>query len=264
MTTNSNWNNSDLASGRRRADLGAVALRLAKPEALDASGLERFERLLSEDERRRWRGFRSRDAAAQFLVGRGLLRSALSDCTDITPERWRFEAGAYGKPRIASPAIPRDLRFNLSHTRSLVALAVCESFEVGVDVEEIRPLDVAELAPLALAPEERSAFEKLAPDERLERFYTLWTLKEAYAKARGFGLSLPFPEIAFEPCDGGWRLARAPQDAASWTFLTMRPTDRHRLAIAAEGPALTVAVGGAGYPGPPAAATGNDERAIAR
>ncbi|WP_271169822.1 4'-phosphopantetheinyl transferase family protein [Hansschlegelia plantiphila] len=235
-----------------------MALRLAKPEALDASELERFERLLSEDERGRWRGFRSREAAAQFLVGRGLLRSALSDCADITPERWRFGADAHGKPRIASPTIPQDLRFNLSHTRSLVALAVCEGFEVGVDVEEIRPLDIAELAPLALAPEERSAFEKLAPDERLERFYTLWTLKEAYAKARGFGLSLPFPEIVFEPCDGGWRLARAPQDAASWTFLTMRPTDRHRLAIAAEGPAVTVAV--IGYLGPPAAAAGNDER----
>lgn len=103
-------------------------------------------------------------------------------------------------------------------------------------MEETRSLDVAELAPLALSPEERAAFDALPPDKSTERFYELWTLKEAYAKARGFGLSLPFPEIVLEADCHGWRLVRAPEDTASWRLVTMRPTDRHRLAVAAQTP----------------------------
>lgn len=241
-----NWNTSYLEVLPPQPD--TVVLRLADPETVAATEGERLERLLSAEERDRLRGFRSEAAAAQFLVARGLLRLALSASAPVEPTDWRFEAGPHGKPRVAAPSIARDLRFNLSHTRGLVALALCEGFEVGVDVEEVRPLDVAELAPLALAPEERSALERLAPAERTERFYALWTLKEAYAKARGFGLSLPFPEIAFEPDGDGWRLARAPQEASpatSWTFLATRQTGRHRLAVAARAPGVAIVTAGA-------------------
>jgi len=222
---------------------GAVTVLLARPEALDATRREAFDRVLSAGERQRWRGFVCPDTALQFLVGRGILRAGLSAYADVAPDRWRFAFGAHGKPRVAAPRIDRPLRFNLSHTRGLVALAICQGFDVGIDVEDSsRPLDVFELAPLALSPNEWSAIEPLAPTERTQRFYQLWTLKEAYVKALGAGLSLALPEVAFEPHGGTFRLAPALEGSAPWDVWTMRPTDRHALAVAAQVPNLSVTV----------------------
>lgn len=222
---------------------GAVTLLLAGTEALDAAGLEAFERLLAPEERQRWRGFASSDAALQFLVGRGVLRTSLSAYAEVAPDRWRFAFGAHGKPRVAAPRIGRPLRFNLSHTRGLVALAISDGVDVGIDVEDTsRQLKVAELAPLTLSPGEWAAIERLAPAERSQRFYELWTLKEAYVKALGAGLSLALPEVAFEPHGGSFRLAPALEGSAAWTVWTTRPTDRHTLAVAAQVASLAVTI----------------------
>lgn len=194
---------------------------------------------MQPDERARHDRFAFEHTRAEFRLARWLVRTTLSRHTGVDPAAWRFAANAYGRPEIVGPEAHRGWRFNLSHTPGMVAIAVAHGREVGLDVEDTwRPGDLLGIAPRYFAAPELSDLTAL-PDEaeQLDRFFQLWTLKESYIKARGMGLALPLdafwfgwrgPEVHFG-CD-----ARANDDPARWHFTEVRPTRRHRLALAAE------------------------------
>jgi 4'-phosphopantetheinyl transferase len=182
----------------------------------------------------------------QHLVARALLRTTLSRYVDVKPAHWQFDTNAYGRPHVAAPAFACDLRFNLSHTDGLVALAVAKGFEVGVDVENIsRCLDVLELAPSVFAPAEVAALKQAAEPDRPGVFFTFWTLKEAYIKARGMGLSLKLDGFAFDLSGKYPRVSfnqRCPDDSSRWQFRRYLPTATHALAVAVSAPESTLDV----------------------
>jgi 4'-phosphopantetheinyl transferase len=69
-------------------------------------------------------------------------------------------------------------------------IAVCRHRPIGVDIEKANPdLPVEELARIALSPGECEALYAQADSDRGGRFLTYWTLKEAYLKGMGVGLS---------------------------------------------------------------------------
>ena len=159
--------------------------------------------------------------------------------TDVDPRRWEFRPGPEGKPRIAGPAGVPPLRFNLSHTRGLVACVVTLGLDSGVDVErpgrQIR--DPLALARHGFAPAERRALRRLSGRAQRELFCDLWTLKEAYVKARGAGfLALPARKLAYEIAPGGIiRLTIEPEledRPEAWQVALLAPTADHRLAVA--------------------------------
>jgi 4'-phosphopantetheinyl transferase len=167
----------------------------------------------------------------QFLAARVLARVALSSYLGTGPQRIEFVAGAAGKPEIGAPRTEPALRFNLSHTRGLTACAVTTIGDIGVDVEEAHavPLDVAQTL---FAPPEIEALRALARSDRQEATAVTWTLKEAFVKARGDGLSLPLDAFA---------VGHAPprllpwgaliREATRWQFICASPTKTHRLAV---------------------------------
>jgi 4'-phosphopantetheinyl transferase len=117
---------------------------------------------------------------------------------------------------------------------------------VGVDAEDVeRPGDRDRLAARRFTPEENAALARLPPADRRRRFFEYWTLKEAYVKARGTGLTIPLAHVAFRIVDGEpVRLMATPHlddDPARWHLALLRPTDRHVVAVALER-------GGAGVP----------------
>jgi 4'-phosphopantetheinyl transferase len=75
-------------------------------------------------------------------------------------------------------------------------------------------------------------------------FFDYWTLKEAYLKARGFGLSLPIEAITFSwpsgiPHFGPVAVSFAPEindDPQTWQLERFNPTTRHRIAVAVRRP----------------------------
>jgi 4'-phosphopantetheinyl transferase len=151
--------------------------------------------LLSEDEHERWQAFKFSRHAREYLATHALARIALAQHHPIAPQDWRFKLNDYGKP-IASPEC--GLRFNLSNSPGLVVCLIARETEVGVDVEPCAcAAEIAKLAPTVFSSQELVQLEALRGPERLDRALRLWTLKEAYIKARGMGLSLPLKKFSF-------------------------------------------------------------------
>lgn len=155
--------------------------------AVDDKLLTRYENLLNEEELLRLRSFRSAAGAKEFLVGRALLRIALATRVPCDPRELQFTKNVDGKPSLAYP--PARWQFNLSHSHDWVALAVCETHTVGVDIESYsRRNNLHAIAQRFFSEEENAQLAQCTENEWLDHFFAVWTLKEAHAKALGCGL----------------------------------------------------------------------------
>jgi 4'-phosphopantetheinyl transferase len=164
-------------------------------DLLDEKTAQACARLLSEDERERWQRFKFEKNRREYLATHALARIALSHHLGVSPDALRFKFNAHGKPSIDPEC---GLRFNLSNSLGLVVCLISEGAEVGVDVESrARSASIAEVGPRMFSLSEREQLENLRENEKREHALRLWTLKEAYIKARGMGLALPLNEFSF-------------------------------------------------------------------
>jgi 4'-phosphopantetheinyl transferase len=204
--------------------------------------------LLSGEERERHGRFVFEKDRRLFLAARVLVRTVLSRYAAVDPADWRFDAGSHGRPHIAGPALglAEGLHFNLSHAPGLVACAVSAAHPAtGVDVERLdRARDPLALADRYFAPSEVEALRACPAADRALLFFTFWTLKESYIKARGLGLALPLDGFAFALRDGAVSVhfeEEMGDDAARWRFALFEAGPDHLLALGVDtaGAALT-------------------------
>jgi 4'-phosphopantetheinyl transferase len=214
------------------------------PRRLDPATAARLREALPDDERARHERFGDEGAAGEFLCGRALLRAALSTWEPVERRAWRLSHNEHGRPAVEHPETPA--RFNLSHTRGMVALALGRDPMVGVDVERldrrVRPLEVADRF---FSPDEVSGLRALPEAMHRDRFLALWTLKEAYIKARGMGLALPLRAFSFLPDEAPPRVRFDPSlgdEASRWCFARVDLDPGHRVAVAAKVARLTLHV----------------------
>ncbi len=199
--------------------------------------------LLSEAELAQGERYRAADDRLRYLVTRALARTVLSRYADVAPSAWRFAANAHGRPEIAAHAAAADgLRFNLSHTRGLIAMAVGRRRELGVDVECLNARQVSlRLAQRFFSPDEASALSQACQGGMVDsqlRLMEYWTFKEAYIKARGQGLNFPLDRFSVVfPDAASARLEIDPaleDDPARWYLAQYRPAPDYLLALCAE------------------------------
>lgn len=213
---------------------------LRVPEQDDAACEKAIMALLTPEEREKHGRFHFARDRRRYLMTRGLIRTLLSRYAPVEPRDWIFENNAYGRPRIVN-ALPqaRRLRFNLSHSASLVVAALTVEREVGVDVEHTArnaPLDVAEHF---FSAKEAQALKQLPASLQPSRFWDLWTLKESYIKARGMGLSIPLDRFSFGLDEGDGTTIAFEHDLdgdspGRWRFWRMQPDDAHAVALCLE------------------------------
>jgi len=123
-------------------------------------------------------------------------RELLSRYAPVAPDDWQFRVGKHGKPHIANA--PVALNFNLSHSRDWLVCAVTAGSAVGVDIEYCEPARAfSKLARRFFQPQEYEALQALPAPDRRERFYDLWTLKEARVKAGGGALGNQLSALGF-------------------------------------------------------------------
>lgn len=221
---------------------GEVHLWLAYYERFAGSGMpDGYLELLSDDERAQVARFYFERDRLRYLVTRALVRTTLSRYTPIPAAQWRFTTTEYGRPTIVKQHGDDAcaLHFNVSHTHSLVTLAVSRDAAVGVDVENLTsraaPIDIADRY---LSRVEAAELGALEPERQQYRFFEYWTLKESYIKARGMGLSIPLDKFTFSyPTDATVVLdTDADLDDAPhrWTFWQLQPDPDYLLALCLE------------------------------
>lgn len=192
---------------------------------------------LSDEERARAARFHHMSDRWEFVLGRLMARSLLAQRTGTPPREVRLVENEHGRPEIAFPDLDRPIRFNLSHSGGLVGCIVGGPQQVGIDIERLdRPAVDPRVIRRYCSEPEQQALAGLPEAVRHERFLQLWTLKEAYVKARGTGLTLPLRRVSFAlGAEGPGDVAfDGMDDARRWIFAQSRLEPRHLMAIAAE------------------------------
>jgi len=195
-------------------------------ESITPALLAQYRRLLSPQELQQAERFRSQADRLRAIVGRVLMRWALSQYRQIEPAEWQFAATVLGKPYIQHPQ-GLDLQLNLSHSRDVTACAITIDHNVGVDVEAMdRDARYTRIAERFFAPQEAQMLHSLPADKQAETFIRLWTLKEALLKACGRGLSVPLDCMCFSLTDDRAALVRLHDpwlgDPADWQLAEVR------------------------------------------
>jgi 4'-phosphopantetheinyl transferase len=152
--------------------------------------------LLSTTEQKKTKTFHFTKDRCIYALAHALLRQILSEYLDKSPHYWNFTYNQYGRPEIAYGG--ENIRFNISHTQGLVACIITNNHDCGVDVEALKRVE----EPLKLAQRFFSQIESEAlalgsKNTLQQRFIRYWTLKEAYIKAKGMGLSLSLQQFSF-------------------------------------------------------------------
>lgn len=144
------------------------------------------------------------------------LRAALSVYTDLPPSGLAFATASQGKPLL----LGSDLHFNLSYRGERAVLVVSDVGPVGADVEQLRLLPDAAALVAELFSEPEQLGLRSAPEAAYWPFFhTIWTRKEAYAKALGMGLAVPFAGFSvLEPRADGCPQLVAPAGARLQSF----------------------------------------------
>jgi 4'-phosphopantetheinyl transferase len=194
----------------------------------------RLEAVLNYDERERAAAFRFERDRNRFVVGRGLLRMLLARYLEQAPQELRFRYGRERKPELAGG----ELRFNLAHAEGTVLYAFSRLFEIGVDVELMRP-DAADggVAERFFSPREVSALRAVKERDRVQAFLACWTRKEAVLKAHGDGLMLPLDsfEVTLAPGEPAELISAewAADERARWQLVDLSETTRGEIAALA-------------------------------
>ena len=195
--------------------------------------------LLSPAEKARRLRFRYAADQQRFMVGRALTRLAIASQLSCLPQEIGIVITTSGKPELDPN--PATLTFSISHSGDLVVLALVAEGTVGVDVERIAPEVAPDLMmPLVCSLLESNGINSLpSHKQQVERFLSLWTLKEAYLKATGVGLATDPREVVFEfDAQGQPALLEPPEGTRCgqfrdrWRFIVMPDYGQYVLALA--------------------------------
>lgn len=197
---------------------------------------------LSDHEQQQLAKFTQPSVVDAYLAAHALKRGLLGQLLACPPQALQFESAQKGKPFIAAPNAGAAWHFNLSHTPTMVAVAVSRE-PIGIDVEDMsrRPPNMA-VAKRYFAPREYARIAASPQGEQIKLFFQYWTLKEAFLKAEGWGLSQRLAACEFDLSGDITLVVLDPiaQPTRAWRFWQQQLTDSHLVSVALVAGASTV------------------------
>ncbi len=114
-----------------------------------------------------------------------LQRYYLAELTNIPPRDLVINYNEYNKPYLEDR---KDFKFNISHCENTLVMATAIKYDIGIDIEVIDPkIDVVGMGEIVFSQSENELINN-SPD----KFFRLWTKKEALIKAVGTGFGSDF------------------------------------------------------------------------
>lgn len=165
-------------------------------DVADSQFRERCE-MLSAEERRRAEEFRLEAPRRRFVIARSALRVLLGRYLGAAAHEISIVSNENGKPRLRDYHQGCELRFNVAHSGDVALVAITQSCEVGVDIEQLR--GVRHAAQIARRYFHLAEVESIAaaPDATRDNvFLRCWTSKEAILKAVGTGITGSLSEFS--------------------------------------------------------------------
>lgn len=135
----------------------------------------------------------------QHIHAHRLLRECLRPLGIHYDDSTPIIKGEYGKPALAEHP---EIHFNISHSDGIAA-CIAGKRQCGIDCERIREFR-PNILKRVFSEQEQMYFRNVPDEEKNTAFFRLWTLKEAYIKAIGMGLSFPMSKAEFLPDDKGF------------------------------------------------------------
>jgi 4'-phosphopantetheinyl transferase len=193
-----------------------------------------LETVLSEYEINRADRFRFERHRIQFVVARATLRHILSSYLSVPPKRVEFQYAHLGKP-LLDPKHKSTLKFNISHTNELVAIAISLGRDVGIDIESLDHLcDYDGIATQCFTKQESEILQSVPKNIRNLAFFNAWTRKEAFLKACGLGLSRSMDTVPVTLLPGAPACLLG-DDHERWSICELSPPLEHVGALVVAG-----------------------------
>lgn len=167
-----------------------------EPEKIDRQLYEAFKKSVSRETRERTDRMRRKQDKMATITGEGMIRFLLAGKTGEKPEDIVMQRTADGKPY--SPGNPP---FSISHSAGVIAVCLAER-EVGLDIEKLREAPFRTMRRFCTPEEQAYILSAGSEEEKRRRFFTVWTLKEAYCKCTGEGLSGGLQSVSFSIKNG--------------------------------------------------------------
>lgn len=147
-----------------------------------------FLNILPFDQRKRNQRFVRWQDRHLHLFGRLLLIEGLKQFGFGNNEIDKLEYNKNERPFLKNS----EIDFNISHSGNYAICAISGKTKVGMDIEEIKPVEFADFKRIFT---KREWAEIDNSNDPLMKFYTFWTRKESIIKADGRGLSIPLDSI---------------------------------------------------------------------
>ena len=135
----------------------------------------------------------------EFSLCRAALRAVVCHYLGCFNRDLSFGQSHYGKPFALVDGNRAPVSFNVSHSGLHGLIAVARG-RIGVDVEERRTRpDLVGTVRTIMSPHETRVLAGHPNGETDYHLYRVWTLKEALAKALGWGFSLDLTKVSLPP-----------------------------------------------------------------
>ncbi len=142
-------------------------------------------RFISEEEQKRAEKFHFTEDRDTYVFSHAYLRLILASRLMTRPDKIRFGRDAFNKPTLEG----LSYNFNITHTKQSFAVAVSQYYNVGIDMENIsRKADLSSIVKSYFSTGDQE-FIQHPGGNSTDRFFLLWTRKEALLKAIGVGIT---------------------------------------------------------------------------
>lgn len=165
------------------------------------------------------------------------LREILARYLDVAPGEVPIQTTPLGKPEL--PPHAGGPAFSLSHTGDLALVAVAARPAIGVDIELADRRTSSQVMRRALSQDEWDTVKAIPREARDEVFLRHWTVKEAYVKALGIGLSVGMRTLTVADALTAPRILTADGEPAAWSVQRYDPRPGVIGAVVVAGPPWT-------------------------